>query len=98
MSSARVFVIWVSAQDPAVDHAVTDEEMGARNAECRGDYRAVCGAVFLPASDDQPPHPTCPACAAILRRRAITPSLQRHRHRRRGPGPKHRWTSRECAR
>jgi hypothetical protein len=83
MSDVRVFFIWVSAQDPAVDHAVTDEEMAARNTEGRGDYRAVCGVAFLPAPDDQPPYSTCPACVAVLPQ-----PLRRRRNRKRGCGAK----------
>jgi hypothetical protein len=67
VAEKRVFFIWVSAHFPHVDHAVTDEEMAARSAENRGEYRAVCGAVFLPAPDDRPPLRACPECGRSLR-------------------------------
>lgn len=68
-TTQRLFVIRVTAYHPAVDHAVTDEETAARNAERRGEHRAVCGAVLLPASLDQPPGQRCPACRLIVRAR-----------------------------
>lgn len=58
-NDARVWFIWVAAHIPVVDHAVTDEEMAARSVENRGEYRALCGAVFLPAPDDWPPGQRC---------------------------------------
>jgi hypothetical protein len=73
----RIFFIWVSAHYPTVDHAVTDEEMAARNTECRGEYHAVCGAAFLPARDDRPPAPCCPACVRLVRARATLPEVER---------------------
>jgi hypothetical protein len=98
MSDARVFFIWVSAQEPTVDHAVTDEEMAARNAEGRGDYRALCGAAFLPAPDDQPPYAECPACLTFLRQRYAALHHGRTCHRGRGYGNKHAVTRRKCVR
>jgi hypothetical protein len=76
MTTGRIFFIWVSAHYPLVDHAVTDEEMAARTIENRGEYRAVCGAVFLPAPDDRPPAPCCPACVQLVRARATLPTAQ----------------------
>jgi hypothetical protein len=94
MDNARLFFIWVSAQDVAVDHAVTDEEVGARDVEGRGEFRALCGVAFLPARDDQPPYWPCAGCLGVLRQRAVPqPQPQRRwrwrvrraRHARVGP-------------
>jgi hypothetical protein len=71
----RLFAIWVTAHYPDIDHAVTDEEMAARSAEHRGEYRAVCKAEFLPAPDDRPPGQRCPACALIWLR-ATLPTVE----------------------
>jgi hypothetical protein len=62
----RVWFIWLTAYyaEP-VDHAVTDEEMAAG----RGEYRAVCDVVFLPAAMESPPKPVCPACLKALQSR-----------------------------
>ena len=79
----RVFFIRVTALFPDVDHAVTDEEMAARNVEGRGEYRALCTAVFLPAPDDRPPGQPCPACEKTLREKQTPPTAkQRHRGQR----------------
>jgi hypothetical protein len=58
----RVWYIWLTAYSEPVDHAVTDEDMAAG----RGEYRAVCRAVFLPAAMESPPKPACPACLKAL--------------------------------
>jgi hypothetical protein len=64
---ARVRCIRVTALSPRVDHAVTDAEMAVRNVEHRGEYRAICGAVFLPAPDCRPAQ-CCPFCLPYLLR------------------------------
>jgi hypothetical protein len=66
----RVFFIWVTAHYPHVDHAVSDEEMGARDRESRGEFRALCGAGFLPAPGNRPPGRQCPGCVRFLCARA----------------------------
>lgn len=79
----RMFSIRVTAYCPRVDHAVTDDEMGARSVEGRGEYRAVCGAVFLPAPDVWEPGRFCTECVRVLRARATLPTVeQRFSHRR----------------
>src|SRR6266545_6789780 len=96
----RVFCIWVTALLPKVDHAVTDEEMAARNTESRGQYRALCGAQFLPAPDDQPPGQTCPECARFLRARATERTAEHRLRDRRGHRGRHArpgWWSRARA-
>lgn len=80
----RMFSIRVTAFCPRVDHAVTDDEMAARTAECRGEYRAVCGAVFLPAPDVWAPGRFCPDCARVLRARATLPTVEQRLGQRRG--------------
>lgn len=89
----RVFFIWVTALHPRVDHAVSDAEMAARDTEGRGEYRALCGAVFLPAPDTQPPAQPCPACGRYLRAKATLPTPEQrlanrgsHRGRHARPG------------
>lgn len=72
----RLFFIWVTAHYPRVDHAVSDAEIAARDAASRGEYRALCGAVFLPAPDTRPPGQLCPACSRFLRARATLPATE----------------------
>jgi hypothetical protein len=62
----RVWFVWLTALDRDLDHAVTDEEMIAGQTRGRGRYRAMCGAVFLPAPMERGPGFPCTACAAIL--------------------------------
>lgn len=69
-TDARVWVTWITAFGQGVDHAVTDDEVNARRAEHPGEYRAVCGAAFLPAAMESAPRPPCPACLRFLRTRA----------------------------
>lgn len=76
MTETRTRVIWVTAFYPDVEHAVTDNEMAARGREHRGEYRAVCGAVFLPAPSDRPPGHRCPACQRYVRAQATLPDLR----------------------
>jgi hypothetical protein len=92
-TDVRLFTIWVTAYYPNVEHAVTDEEMAARNAENRGEFRALCGAVFLPAPSTRPPGGRCPTCVRFDQVRATLPELasrldgshtQRARHGRQG--------------
>jgi hypothetical protein len=64
-TTERVWFIWVTQFGQDVDHAVTDEEVVTRSAG-GGRYRAVCGAVFLPAAMEQPPGEACPSCGAVL--------------------------------
>lgn len=61
----RIFFIWITAFYPAIDHAVTDEEMAERRKANRGEDRALCGAVFLPAPD-RPEGARCPGCVGRL--------------------------------
>jgi hypothetical protein len=81
-TGGRVWFIWVTAHYPDVDHAVSDEESAARNVENRGEYRALCGAVFLPAPSSRPPGPACPACDRFLRARVTLPELQKRPNQR----------------
>jgi hypothetical protein len=95
----RVFFIWVTAHYPRVDHAVSDEEMGARDVESRGEYEALCGEVFLPAPDTVPPGRQCPGCVRFLCARATlaTPGQRLTRtDSRRGRHAKARWWERLC--
>lgn len=71
----RLFTILVTAYYPSVEHAVSDEEMAARNTENRGEFRAVCGAVFLPAPSTRAPGGRCPACARVVGARATLADL-----------------------
>jgi hypothetical protein len=80
----RVFSIRVTAFSPHVDHAVTDDEMAARSDECRGEYRAVCGAIFLPAPDVWAPGRFCPGCVRVLRARATLPTIEQRLDQRQG--------------
>jgi hypothetical protein len=66
----RVFFIWVTSHYPHVDHAVSDEEMGARDQESRGEFWALCGAEFLAAPDTRPPGRQCAECVRFLCARA----------------------------
>lgn len=75
-ADTRLFTIRVTALFPDVDHAVTDEEMAARNEENRGDYRALCGAVFLPAPSTRGPGRWCPECARFAWARATLADMQ----------------------
>lgn len=61
--SAELRFTWITAFGHGVDHAVTDEEAVAS----RGEYRAMCGTVFLPAAMERPPMPPCPWCMARVR-------------------------------
>jgi len=63
----QIIIMLTSAVD-GVDHAVTDEEMGAGRAS--GTYVALCGARVPAASLTAPPAQSCPPCAVILRARA----------------------------
>lgn len=76
-AKTRLSYIRVTAFHPSVDHAVSDEEMGARDRQSRGEYRALCGTAFLPAPDTRPPGALCPACARILRARATLAPAER---------------------
>src|SRR2546430_16120370 len=87
----RVFSIRVTALYPHVDHAVTDEEMVARDRESRGDYRAVCGAVFLPAPDTRAPGRFCPECVRVLRARATLPTVEQRLGHTRARHARPRW-------
>jgi hypothetical protein len=53
----RVWFIWLTSYAEPVDHAVTDEEMAAS----RGNYRAMCNALFFPAAMESPPKPSLPS-------------------------------------
>jgi hypothetical protein len=64
-TTERIWFIWVTQFDQDVDHAVTDEEMVTKS-DGSGRYRAVCGAVFIPAAMEQPPGKACPSCSAVL--------------------------------
>ena len=75
-ATERIFFTWITAYYPVVDHAVTDEEMAARNTESRGEYRALCGAVFLAAPDHRPPGSCCPACVRVVRALATLPDME----------------------
>jgi hypothetical protein len=68
VSSGRLFTTWVTSLD-CVDHAVTDEECTVRLIVNRGEFVAVCGAVFLPGPMEGEPEPPCPRCVAFLRAR-----------------------------
>jgi hypothetical protein len=54
---------WITALGHGVDHAVTDEEAVAS----RGEYRAMCGALFVPAAMEKPPMQPCPPCVGHIR-------------------------------
>lgn len=86
----QVLCIRVTALSPRVDHAVSDAEMAARDVEHRGEYRALCGAVFLPAPDC-PPAPCCPFCLPYLRRqrRSSLPTAGRRQGHSRGRRGRH---------
>lgn len=96
MSGGPVFVVWVSALEPALEHAVTDEETAERNATGRGVYRAVCGMDFLPAPDDQPALHRCPACLGLVRPRTAAPASPQSCGGRRGRRGRH--ARRRCSR
>ena len=44
-TSPRLWFIWITAQTHDLDHAVLEEDLVA----AQGEYRAACGAAFLPA-------------------------------------------------
>lgn len=69
MAGARGWFIWMTAQAGDFDHAVTDEDVAVSRERGRGEYRAACGGVFVPASMDSAPRPRCPACARFVRAR-----------------------------
>jgi len=67
-----------------LEHEVTDEDACAAR---RGEYSALCGAVFVAAPMIAEAGASCPDCAAIIASRraaAKTAAGQRPRHRRRG--------------
>lgn len=90
VAGARVWFIWMTAEARDFDHAVTDDDVAASRERGRGEYRAACGAVFVPASMDCPPRPRCPACARFARARVsmraagqrLEPTQHRPRHAR----------------
>jgi hypothetical protein len=65
-SGGRIWFVWIRAQGHLVDHAVTDEDASCSR---HGWYRAVCGAVFLPAAMEAPPLPACAECGRLIRAR-----------------------------
>jgi hypothetical protein len=67
----RIWFIWITSFDQGVDHAVTDEDAAAS----RGEYHALCEAVFLPAPMESAPRPPCPGCVAYLHSRTTIPNL-----------------------
>lgn len=73
---ARDRVVWVTAADRMVDHAVTSRELSAGvvgHAE-RG-FESVCGVRFPAAPMIADPGPICSRCARILRARASLRSV-----------------------
>lgn len=77
---ARERVVWVTAADRKVDHAVTSRELSAGvlgRAE-RG-FESVCGDQFPAAPMISEPGPTCSRCARILRARANLRVIEPHR-------------------
>jgi hypothetical protein len=71
--ATRLWVTCVTAFRPDVAHAVTDAEVAARNATHRGEYRAVCGAEFLPGELSLGQR--CPTCQRYVRARGRSPDL-----------------------
>lgn len=79
-AAAREHVVWVTAADRTVDHAVTSRELSAGvvgRAE-RG-FESVCGDRFPAAPMISEPGPTCSRCACILRARASLRVIEPHR-------------------
>jgi hypothetical protein len=74
-TEGRVWFVWITSLGHGVDHAVTDEEVAASRAGRCGEYRSVCGAVFLPAAMESASGPACPRCVVFLRARVSTPDL-----------------------
>lgn len=77
---ARDRVVWVTAADRTVDHAVTSRELsaGALGHAERG-FESVCGDRFAAAPMISEPGPTCSRCARILRARASLRVIEPHR-------------------
>ncbi|WP_154814170.1 hypothetical protein [Actinophytocola xinjiangensis] len=63
----QAWFTWITAQNSAHDHAVTDNEAVIGRTFGHGQYRAMCDTMFLPAPMEHAPRPRCPLCLMALR-------------------------------